>query len=740
MALDKTIKQYSNFSKGLMTESTPLNFPDDFALDEQNLLLRVDGSRERRLGMEYENSHQLNPTATTTASVGMAFFKWEFADDKVANTIGVVQVGQELYFLDMETTNPSANLLNSGSPLSLTSIMATSVDTPRLSFADLNGVLLVTSADFLVPIKITYNTTTDTISLSNQSVLVRDLWGVDDGLDNDEKPTPLDVDHEYNLLNQGWLSANITTYGTPYPSNSMIMYFGKDGTGAWSKATLNENFFGNSAAPKGKYIINFFDRGTGSSALPDTTYNREAQSGVAVGLPDDIETGVFSQVAANFGRVFWAGSESTVTDGDDKSPNSGGLILFSQIVEREEQIGFCYTEADLTSEVINNQVDSDGGFIQIPELGKVIKMVALNNQLVIFATNGVWTIISGEAGFTPTSYQINKITDIGVASPDSIVNVEGTVVYWSESGIYQMTLNEVSQQAVVKDVTLQTIKTFYNDISVDAKNNAKGYYDSINKQIGWLYQSDTEWDFTNFPDFTDKELIYDLQLQAFTPNKISSKTVQSPYVVAAVIGQNTTNANETEDIEVNGEQVQVNAEDVQVTTEQSIVTNTKLIYLTYVPVSGVANFTLSSYTDTTYLDWESEDYESFLETGYVGFEDFARGKTVPYLVVHFERTEDGFDVSLNPTNESSCFVRAKWEWSDNIASNKWGSEFQAYRYRRQYVPADSNDPFETGHLIITTRNKIRGNGKAVRFRFRSETGKNFKLYGFAITATGQTSV
>ncbi len=518
----------------------------------------------------------------------------------------------------------------------------------------------------------------------------------------------------------------------------MIMYFGKDAEGAWTEVTLRESFFGNSLAPKGKFVINFFDRGTGAAGV-DTANNRETLSGVS-NLDDDIESGMFSQVAATFGRVFWAGSESVITDGDSKSPNSGTLILFSQIVEREEQIGRCYTEADLTSEVINNQVDSDGGFMQIPEMGKVIKMVALNNQLIIFATNGVWTIISGEQGFTPTSYQINKVTDIGVASADSIVDVEGTVVYWSESGIYQMTLNEISQQAVVKDVTLQTIKTLYNSIPTEAKDNCKGYYDSINKQIGWIYQSDASWDFENFPDFCDKELIYDLQLQAFTVNTISSKTVQSPYVVGAVIGQNTTNNDETELIEVNGDQVQVNGMDIQVTTEQAIVTNTKLIYLTYVPVNGVANFTLSAYTDTTFVDWETENYESYLETGYVNFEDFARGKTVPYLIVHFERTEDGFDESLNALNESSCFIQARWEWSDNVASNKWGSEFQGYRYRRPYIPVDSNDLFETGHLIITTRNKIRGGGKAVRFRFRSENGKNFKLYGFAITATGNTSV
>lgn len=749
MPVEKTIKQFSNFSKGIMTESTPLNFPDNYALDEANLTLKVDGSRERRRGIEYESGYALTATTTTTASVGMSFYKWENADNNVLNTIGVVQVGQDLYFMDLETTNPSANLLNGGAPLSITGAMTdTNVQTPLLSFATLNGVLLCTSADFDQPQKITYDGVNFT--LATQPVLVRDLWGVDDSLRTDERPTStyagLTDEHEYNLFNQGWTDANLTSWdtaGTDMPSNADIMHTGKNSSGVWSKGDTILNFFGNSPAPKGRFIINFLDRGTGAAGL-DATYNRTAQHDIygttLTALPDDIETGCFAAVATNFGRVFWAGSESSVTDGDAWSPNSSALILFSQIVERDDQFGLCYTEADPTAEIVNNQVDSDGGWIQIPELGKVIKMVALNNQLIIFASNGVWTLNTDAGLFTPTAYQVNKITDIGVSGLDSIIEVEGTIIYWSESGIYQMTLNEISQKAVVQDVTLQTIKTLYNQIPTRAKENAKGYYDSINKQIGWLYQSDASWDFDNYPDFCNKELIYDLQLQAFTVNTHSSKTIQSPYVVGAVLGQTAVSADIITDVVVNGDQVQVNADDVQQTLEQTITTNTNLKYLTYVPSGGFANFTLSTISAEEFLDWGTEDYESYLETGHISFEDWSRRKSIPYLIAHFERTEDGFDADLNPTNESSCYVQARWEWTDSAASNKWGTEFQAYRYRRPYVPVDANDLFETGHTIITTRNKIRGSGKAARFRFRSETGKNFKLLGFAITATGSTNV
>ena len=739
MAQEATIKQYSNFSKGIMTEATPLNFPDDYSLDEANLVLNIDGSRERREGIEYETGYALTTTATSTASVGMSFFKWEFADDRAENTIGVVQVGQVLYFLDLETDAPSANLLNSGSAASFASHMATSTQHPRLSFSAINGVLLCTSSDFKYPLKISYDTATDAITIAQQDVLVRDLWGVDDGLEVDEEESgSLSDKHNYNLLNQGWTAANISTFGIPAPSNAMVMHFGKDSTGAWTEATLRENFFGNSPAPKGRYILNFFDRGSGGASI-DSTYNRENQSSVS-NLDDDIEGGMFSAVATNFGRVFWGGSESSITDGDSKSPNASSLILFTQIVEREEQLGWCYQEADPTAEVIFDQVDSDGGFIQVPELGKVIKMIPMQNQIIILANNGVWSIVSVDGLFTPTTYQVNKVTAVGCAGPDSVVEVEGTIVYWSESGIYQLTLDEVSQQAQVSDVTLQTIKTLYNGISSDAKTNAKGYYDSVTKQVGWVYQSDADHDFDNFPDFCDKELIYDLQLQAFTVNTISSKTVQSPYMTGALIGQNAATSTETVEVQVAGDTVVVGSDTVEQTTTQTIRTASALKYLTYVPSGGFAAFTLSSYTDGDYYDWETENFISFLETGYIGFQDWARNKYVPYLICHFERTEDGFDAELNPLNESSCLVQAKWEWTDNAASNRWGTQFQAYRYRRPYVPVDANDRFETGHKIITTRNKLRGRGKALALRFESEEGKNMKLYGFALDARGAQGV
>ncbi len=49
-----TEKVYRSFIKGLVTEASPLTFPENASIDEQNFVLNRDGSRSRRLGIDYE--------------------------------------------------------------------------------------------------------------------------------------------------------------------------------------------------------------------------------------------------------------------------------------------------------------------------------------------------------------------------------------------------------------------------------------------------------------------------------------------------------------------------------------------------------------------------------------------------------------------------------------------------------------------------------------------------------------
>jgi len=87
-------------------------------------------------------------------------------------------------------------------------------------------------------------------------------------------------------------------------------------------------------------------------------------------------------------------------------------------------------------------------------------------------------------------------------------------------------------------------------------------------------------------------------------------------------------------------------------------------------------------------------------------------------------------------NYSSCKVQAQWEWCDSDDSGRWGQEFQAYRYRQLLFAADDSATFSYGYSVITTRNKVRGKGRALSLKFSTEPGKDLQLLGWSIELGG----
>ena len=59
MAQSLSQKATNNFVKGLITEAAELTFPEGASVDELNCDLRRDGTRRRRLGVEYETLHPI---------------------------------------------------------------------------------------------------------------------------------------------------------------------------------------------------------------------------------------------------------------------------------------------------------------------------------------------------------------------------------------------------------------------------------------------------------------------------------------------------------------------------------------------------------------------------------------------------------------------------------------------------------------------------------------------------------
>ncbi len=740
-----TEKQYNTFIAGLVTEANPLTYPENASLDEDNFVLERNGKRSRRLGIDYESGYSTKSTGLTTAilqSTRQSFHRWDSPGGDSSISIGVVRVQARLWFINLLKTSPSANFLNSGNYITISGLGNSEIET-----AVINNSMLLVSADLTYPILLTYDSVTDTVSQENITIEVRDLWGVKDSLSYNERPTTLSTTHKYNLRNQGWSSRIQTTCGTDaidctystnsyYPSNADIWTLGKVGDSAsanfekYDPALMAKNSFDNAPAPIGAHIIDAFNRGA----------SRETKASLT-GLPLDIESGHLTTVASYASRVFYSGVISSVTSGDAHSPNYSGYIFFSPTVASNEFLGRCYQEADPTSPDISDIIDTDGGTIQIPEATRIVKLVNAKSSLLVFAENGVWEVFGDTGGFIATSYQLSKVSSVGILNSKAVVEANGVVFYWAKAGIYALTQDAASGRYSAENISLTTVQTFYNDLSDVTKNNAKGFFDERENRIRWLFNDSNDYSITNYINKYNRELVLDLTLRAFYPTTISSLTSGSPFIADYVDIPGYSISEISEDIYVGADQVLVSTDNVIVTTTTTAARSSQFSFLTFVNSS----FTLSKYNNRSFTDWEiagsgtGKDFSSYLITGYEIFGDVMRRKQVPYIFFYFERTEDGFSMSgsnLILDNQSSCLVQAQWNWADSINSGKWGTQFQAYRFNHNYIPSGAADIFDYGDSVIVTKNRLRGTGKCLSLKIQSSTGKDMKILGWAIKVTG----
>lgn len=711
MTQQSTKKEYATFVKGIITEAGPLTFPENASLDEANCVLNRDGSRQRRLGMDLEPDFAL-VSSSLAADDAVGSFRWKNAANSTNYQFAVVQCGKKLYVFDAKKSSMSGNKI---AEVDLSSYI-TGKEVIQTSSG--MGYFFITESS-TDPLYLSYDPSTNTVSVSVVSIEIRDFLGVDDGLAVDANPVTLSDAHKYNLYNQGWDSAKVTSYYSAkasYPSNSQVWFAGKDTNDDFSPAQLAKMDFGTSQAPKGRYIISAFTRST----------SRNAKSGVTVAT--DIETGRPSCVGFAFERVFFAGIKSSITAPTAYQPSMTGWVLFSRTIKSPIDFGKCYSAADPTSEYDSELVDTDGGYVHIPDSGRIYRLIPKLNGLVVLAENGIWMITGDDAGFRGTSYQVRKISDFGCISGSSVIDAEEGVFYWNRAGIYLLAPNE-SGQIVAQNISEASIQTLYNDIKLVSKRNAIGAIDPINRRVTWMYNDDDSYDGTSFKHKMNKELVLDLVLMAFYKHTISTISTPSPYLAGYV---------ETPDVLLRDEGVRGRGESV-----------TKYLVVQYLDNTGTdVVISFSYYRDPSLRDWKSfdgvgEPYESYMVTGYEIMQDSARQKQTPYIVVHLKQTETDVILDDNgqpmPENPSGCYLQARWDWSKSANSGKWGTQQQVYRLQRPYIINDG-ETIDYGFEVVSTKSRLPGRGKSLSLKFTSDGDKDFYLYGWALSFTGNSYV
>ena len=582
------------------------------------------------------------------------------------------------------------------------------------------------------------------------------------------RPLVITSRHLYNLRNQGWsapkpqfggdntphdLITNFTSAsGGPYPANS-------DTVGPFTYANTNSDYnkyivrfnaldcvnnpLGTAQAPLGYFIIDALDRGASRKSsyaqmmaqYPQNTLNIED-------LPQDETPGGPSVVAEYAGRVFYAGFPGTLIDGDTSSPKLSSYVLFSALVQDASSIYRCYQAADPTSPDSSDLVDTDGGFIRVDGAYNICAMQSIQTGLVILAENGAWVINGGSGtGFTATNYQVIKVTTAGCVSPGSVVTVGNTVFYWSRDGIYSLTTNEYGD-FVANNITQKTIKTLYDNISAADIKKAQGVYDEYEQRVKWIYGNRYS---STIPT---TELILDTSSGAYskyTIQKIGSNIY--PMCIGGV------NVNPFAQVPDDTDVITSDSSDVVISNGDNVViesasvdtlSNIKEVqYLVVTSISPTIHFTFGNYSNENHYDWFSYngvgvDARSFLLTGAQTGGDTQRKKNIAYITAHFTKTETGLvddgtgSGDLTLANQSSCTLKAQWDWTDNVNSNRWSQEQQIYRIRRPYYPSSSDD-FDNGFSVVETRTKLRGYGKAVSLLFESSPGKHMEILGWAMT-------
>ena len=230
----------NNFTGGLKTEFTGLNFPENSCTDTQNVVFSIIGEALRREGIDLE----VNAIQNSIFVQGKALntYKWSNVGGDGLTQVLVVQIGNILYFFQTSAATASspisAQLLSSTINISSFKASGNSADTSivECQFTDGNGYLFVFHPD-CDSFYCTYNVGVITASIIN--LQVRDFAGIfEDGVSVNLRPPVLTPEHNYNLINQGWVTGSpwaltsTTQQGVNFGSHSFTVSSGVSGVTA----------------------------------------------------------------------------------------------------------------------------------------------------------------------------------------------------------------------------------------------------------------------------------------------------------------------------------------------------------------------------------------------------------------------------------------------------------------------------------------------------------------------------
>jgi hypothetical protein len=724
----------NNFVNGFVTEATALNFPENACIESQNCTFLLKSNVKRREGFDFESGYV--ETEINRDNKALSDYYWKGAGGSGNYNFLVRQIGLTLHFFLQSEDALSAN--KHTDTIDLTSHIASgapSGEQIECQFSYGKGFLFVTHP-YMNPIVVEYDPDTDALSAEEVEIKIRDFEGIDDGNNWEYQYRPPQGfetnDLKYNLYNQGWEPqdagglTDIKTYiptgatalgppvnaviGDPYqtwknnrtdlPSNADVWWVYKDSYDIFQPKLANLQMMGNTPAPKGHYILNaFYQDRSAVSGLPGLTV-------VTANYHRPNTTAFFA------GRVWYAGVDTK---------DFSNKIYFSQIVRTKKEFGNCYQSNDPTSEHLFDLLATDGGVIDILDCGTIIKLVSIQSNLIIFATNGVWAINgSSGIGFTATDFSVRKISSIPCISHSSFVDISGTPCWWNTDGIYIVSGADAVGQIQITSLTEKKIKAFFiDDIPTGNKSYVKGSFNSLSKVVQWVYRSEEISSFNERYEF-DHILCFNTLTQAFYAWTFPSSDVKLTGIVAV---QGKASSLTVGSVIDESSSLVTDTLGAIVTTDIVTTTETASVFKYIICRNdGVINrHSFAEEYDQRKLDFFSLDsvgidYESYFISGYKVHGEGQKRFQTNYLVLYCDNTDRG-----------EFHFQSIWDYSNTPSNGEFGTA--------QYVTWTD----QTRDYIVK-RLKIRGMGLALQFKVQSISGKSFNIVGWSGFESGNARI
>lgn len=745
----------NDFTGGLKTEFTGLNFPENACTSTENCTFFHTGAIFRRNGFDQE----LNNTTKTQDRTNKAIssFVWTNAGGDGNTKLLVTQVGTILSFYNITAASIT-------SPLS-TRILASTVDistfqiTPagavECQYAAGNGYLFIFHPN-CNPFYCTYST--GTINSFPIILKIRDFIGVNPEPGNPAdafRPTTLNAEHQYNLQNQGWTSAS------PWVANSTSNTFVNVGSVTFTVqaglvgVTVGEAVVITGGATNGYGLVNSY---SGTTLVINVTTGTSSQTpNWIISPPTAGQIATWNSTIGNYpsnSDVWWTFKDSTnVFNPTTEIGNvtiGGPAPKGSYILEAFNQLRSGVSGVAGITDVTTNVRPKTGTWFQ----GRVF-YAGVDNS---FPPSGdepfyTWTeniyfseIVNSTTSFSKC-HQVNDPTDETLF--DILPSDGGVITIQGSGSIYK--LFPITNGLLVFAANGVWFITGSTGIGFTATDY------TISKLSAIQSISSTSYiDILGYPMFWNEEGIYTVgvesQQQGISVNSVTLNTIKQFYDAIPlqskkfargsynpITGQVQWIYRSTNETDITSRYTFDSALTLSMFTQAfypwTLPTSGSTIHdVTYIvgpggvssplPVFKYFNsvnnntFTFAEERDNiNWKDWNSTgsptDYNSFFITGYRLHGDAQRKFQPMYIFVY----------SDNAQNTSYKF-NGKWNFALSGNSGKVSTE--------QIV---TNTVNTTNFSKLYRRHRLRGRGTVLQLQFASVSGKPFHFDGWALTET-----